>query len=224
MPNEYSMEVMQMLEELMAGTATISLISSSFSSLVSLAVYIFTALALYNIASRRGIAHPWLAWIPFTQFWTLAAISDHYQLKAKQRAKNKRMAMLIITIILFILAVALGVLAVVMIVAMAGSGMEFESMEAMGPMIGILLGVIAVSLLVVGLSIALAVLQYMALYDVYRSCDPGNAVVFLVLSLFFNIAQPILLMLAQNKDYGMPRPAAPVQFWQPTEEENTQQL
>ena len=109
MTNEFSMEIMQMMEELMAGTGIISLLSSSFGSLINLAVYIFTALALYNIASRRGIPCPWLAWIPVTQFWTLAAISDHYQLKAHNRKKNKRVAMLVMTILVFVLVIAMTV-------------------------------------------------------------------------------------------------------------------
>lgn len=217
MGNEFSAEIMALLEDLAAGAPVISVISTGFSNLVSLAVYIFTALALYNIAKRRGIANPWLAWVPFTQFWTLASISDDYQMKAHNRKKNKRVAMLVIMIVVLAMAIALAVFCVAMVVSSIASGEALESMEDLGAMAGIVAIVVVLTLVLVALVIALTVLQYMALYDVYRSCDPDNAVVFILLTVFFSITQPIFLMLAQNKDRGMPRPAPQVTDYQPIE-------
>ena len=55
-------------------------------------------------------------------------------------------------------------------------------------------------------SIALSVMIYIALYKVYKSCDPKHAVLFLVLSIIFNITLPFFVFACRNKDLGMPQP------------------
>ena len=52
--------------------------------------------------------------------------------------------------------------------------------------------------------IPMTIIQYFCLYDIYRSCDPGSAVVFLLLSIFLGITLPFLLFALRNKDLGMP--------------------
>ena len=42
--------------------------------LVSLAIYVFTALSLYTIAQRRGLHCPWLAWIPVANLWLMGSL------------------------------------------------------------------------------------------------------------------------------------------------------
>jgi len=68
-----------------------------------------------------------------------------------------------------------------------------------------------VSLPIFALSIASAVIRYMALYDVYTSMDPSNNVLFLVLSIFFGVTEPFFLFFNRNRDDGMPprKDAAP---------------
>ena len=44
----------------------------------------------------------------------------------------------------------------------------------------------------------------MALYDVYRSMDPNNAVLYLVLSILFRPTEPFFLFFNREKDLGMP--------------------
>jgi hypothetical protein len=44
----------------------------------------------------------------------------------------------------------------------------------------------------------------MALYDVYRSLDPANAVLYLVLSILFSPTEPFFLFFNREKDLGMP--------------------
>jgi hypothetical protein len=53
-------------------------------------------------------------------------------------------------------------------------------------------------------TIAMYVIRYMALYNVYRSLDPGNAVLFLVLSILFSPTEPFFLFFNREKDLGMP--------------------
>ena len=44
--------------------------------LISVAIYVFTALSMHTIAQKRGIACPWLAWIPVANLWVLGSVSD----------------------------------------------------------------------------------------------------------------------------------------------------
>ena len=74
----------------------------------------------------------------------------------------------------------------------------------------------------------------MALYDVYRSMDPSNSVLFLVLSILFGVTEPFFLFFNRNKDLGMPprredpirEPEAPVfeapvrEFWEADDTDN----
>ena len=58
------------------------------------------------------------------------------------------------------------------------------------------------------LSAVLVVFYWIAMYDVFRSCDPANSVVYLIASIVggFVISgiECIFLMICRNKDLGMP--------------------
>jgi hypothetical protein len=76
-------------------------------------------------------------------------------------------------------------------------------------------------LLAAGIAIAAAVLRYMALYDLYASCDRNNHVIYLVLSIFLPATEAFFVFFSRNKDEGMPprRKAEPVVDAQPVYEQ-----
>jgi hypothetical protein len=41
---------------------------------IGIAAYVLTSLALYTMAQKRGIANPWLAWVPIANLYILALI------------------------------------------------------------------------------------------------------------------------------------------------------
>jgi len=55
-----------------------------------------------------------------------------------------------------------------------------------------------------GVAIASAVFRFMALYDLYTSCDPRNSVIYLVLSILFPVTEPFFIFFNRNRDEGMP--------------------
>lgn len=165
------------------------LLTGGVAPLVSIAIYVFTALALYTIAKRRGIVAPWLAWVPVARLWVLGSLSDQYRYLTQGQLKHKRITLLVWKGVSWVLT---GGIVVSAIAAIAGAS------------VGAILTVLCLALVVACAAIVYVVLYFMALYDVYASCDPQNATVYLVLSIFFGFLVPVFLFLSRNLEKGMP--------------------
>lgn len=212
MYHSYGFELGYALEEL--GLALIpGLISSVPSGLFGLAAYILTAIALYTAAKRRGIRKPWLAWIPVLNCWILGALSDQYRYVVKGQVKSKRKALLTLNLINAGLTVVILVIILAVIVGFFTSNYFAMNEEEVLELVFVpLVSIVALSVPLIGISIAILVIRYMALYDVYTSMDPGNNVLYLVLSVLVSVTEPFFLFFNREKDLGMPpRKQRPVQ-------------
>ena len=213
---EYIMGVMEALEE---GILSLNFTTSGLGVIV----YVLQALALYTIAKRRGIKKPWMAWIPLVNVWILGSISDQYQYVVKRQVKNKRKVLLGLNIAMAALIVLLIVAIIWLIVAlimtgvslelfsdgnMPGSNLDAVALDALADEIGVLLLICLLALPLLVLSIMQTVYFYIAMYDVFCSCEPKNSTLYLVLSIVGNVvvegAYCIFLMLCKDKDLGMP--------------------
>lgn len=164
---------------------------------VAVVTYIFQSIALYTIAKRRMIKNPWLAWLPVGSEWILGSISDQYQYVAKGKIRNRRKILLGLTIA----SVALSTLYEIM--------NTFQVFQILGEGLSIGWGIMAVMMLLIGLGmigvgIAMAVFYYIALYDLYQSCDPSNGLLYLLLSIFLGITTPFIMFVCRKLDRGMP--------------------
>lgn len=204
------------LEEFMEYGLGAGLLSNGFSSLLGIASYVLTALALYTLARRRGIKNAWLSWIPVVNCWIIGSLSDQYRYVVKGEVKNKRKTLLILNIINAVLAVAMVVVVIVMAVVGIQSVMGGGD-DLLGGIMGMVFGILALCLPSLGISIATMVVRFMALYDIYTSSQPQNNVVFLVLSIIFRITEPFFLFLCRDKDEGMP-PRRPEPAYEPPRE------
>ena len=236
----YDVSSMEGFAEMFGVSSILSMISAIPGMLVSLAIYIATAIALYTIANRRGISKPWLAWIPVLNVWTLGAIADHYRLACGTK-KSRRKVLLGTNIAMSVLAVLVIVLCVAMLVSIFANAdlVTGDISEEAAIEVGLIaIGMLLICLPTMVVAVIHAVFYYIALYEVFKSCDPGNAVLYLVLSIFISICQPIFLVICRNKDGGMPKPqpqivadaipqssenpwepkAAPQEPWEKTEE------
>lgn len=180
--------------------------------LLSIASYVLTALALYTIARRRGLRNPWLAWIPVADCWLLGSLSDQYRYVVKGEHKSKRKILLFFRILITIMWVSL--LGLLVNLCFHAVGNVFWGTPSDNWIFQILhqaLNLLVMCLPLIGISIAYAVFRYMALYDIYKSLDPANCVLFLVLSILFGVTEPFFLFFSRNKDDGMPPRKEPVQ-------------
>lgn len=166
-------------------------------AVIGIGVYVLQSLSLYTIAKRRGIHKPWLAWIPVGNMWILGSISDQYQYVAKGNVRNRRKVLLWLIVAMYALMIPV-IGAQIGLTAQAIMG--YADAGAVGA--AVLMGVCSLAL--VAVSVTAAVFEYMAIYDLFRSCQPENSVMYLVLSIVFSITLPIFLFLCRNKDEGMP--------------------
>lgn len=192
-------------EYLDSGVVLLNLITNSIGSLWGIGLYVLTAMGLYTIAKRRGINKAWLAWIPVVNCWLLGCISDQYRYVVKGEVKSKRKSLLILTIVQIVLWMAIVVTAVIAGISLIGSSVTgmgwmpvIQSLMAPGMVIG------GLCLPLAGVSIAKAIIYYMAMYDLYTSCAPENNGLFLVLSILFRVTEPFFIFFNRNNDKGMP--------------------
>ena len=183
------------LPQIAAGIAS-GLASGFPMALLNIAGYVLTGLALYTLAQRRGIRNGWLAWIPVLNCWLIGSLSDQYRYVVRGEIRSKRKILLVLSIVLFGLIIALASCAIAAAVNLA---MGFR-----GEMMGIVIAVVAMGLALAAVSILNAVIYFIALSDIYRSMDPENASLFLVLSILFNVTEAFFLFFNRNKDLGMP--------------------
>lgn len=180
--------------------------------LLSIATYVLTALALYTVAKRRGLKRPWLAWIPVADSWLLGSLSDQYRYVVNGEHKSKRKFLLFFRILITIMCISLiGLLIKLCFHAFGSVIWGTMSDERMFQILHQAANLLIVCLPLLGISIAYAVLRYMALYDIYKSMDPGNCVMFLVLSILFGVTEPFFLFFSRNKDDGMPPRKQPIE-------------
>lgn len=162
--------------------------------------YVLQSLGMYTIAKRRCIRNPWLAWLPVGNMWILGSISDQYQYVAKGKIKNKRKVLLGSMIAIYALMIPIYLTYFAMMIQGIIGADSLDGNYVL-PYLG-LIGTVSVVLLVIAL--IGGVIQYIALYDLYVSCDSNNAVAYLLLSIFINVTLPFLVFACRKKDLGMP--------------------
>lgn len=174
-----------------------------FVLLLSAAFYILNSLGFYTLAKRRGILHPGLAWVPIGgQDWIVGSLADQYVYLTEGKAKRQRTLLLWLNIGVWAVSMAYIGIAVLMIFRTAASGGGDEAFLAS------FMSFLGIYFLLLAVAIVYAVFLYIALHRVYKSCDPKNATLFLVLSILVNVTQPFFVFFSRNKDLGMP-PASP---------------
>lgn len=183
--------------------------------LYAIFVYILNAVGLHTMAKRRGINHPWLAWLPIGNTWILGSISDQYQYVAKGKNRSRRK---------LLLGLQIGTIAAVILFYILYFVLFFNLMEEMMYYqdVATVLGYFGwIFLLILGLAavaIVNSVFIYIAYYDLFVSSRPKAAVVFLILGIIFSFLLPYFVFACRKKDDGMPprrvptQPQAPVQL------------
>lgn len=186
---------------------------------LGIAFYVMSAMSIYSISKRRGINHAWMAWFPIVDYYQLGCISDQYHYVTKGENRSKRKALLVLNIILTVVYIAFFAVFISMIVGLNAATLnDFREDELVMSVIGGAVGMVGLYLVMFGVAIALTIVRYIALYDLYASCNPDNKVLFLVFSIIFSVTEPFFLIACRKKDLGMPprrTQQIPGNGWQP---------
>jgi len=158
-------------------------------------MYIFSSMSLYQIARRRGLEAPGLAWVPVMNAWLLGSISDDYDLRVGGQVKNRRTLLLVLNILLVTLPLFL--------LALTFSGLGDAMFFNQAPTGGQIALIVLLYVGYFGLAVVQAVFGYICYYKLFKSCDPERATVFTVLSILFNVTLPFFLFALRKKDLGM---------------------
>ena len=180
-------------EEILATVMAILMGVVGVVLLLSLIFWIICALSLQAIARRRGIRKAWLAWVPIGTDWILGSISDQYRHLIQGKITSRRKILLWLGLANFVVSVIGGILSGVI-------GATAQTEEQM--MVFSVVNLVS-SLGGMALGITVLVFYHMSNYDLYRSCNPKNAVTFLVLGIIFPVAQPFFYLSCRKKDLGM---------------------
>lgn len=180
--------------------------------LALLPVYVTNALPLFLIAKRRGLKGAWLAWVPIGDGYILGSISDDFQLLCRNELKNRRLWLPLLMGATVVLCIFAPVLAIAWV----------EDWTVQLTLTNWLLLIAAATSSVVG-----AVIKWMATYDLFRSCVPKNAGLYLAISVVVQIVMPtfgiireIFMLVVCKKDLGMPtlnRPQQEPEAWSPAQ-------
>ena len=184
--------------------------------------YVLESIAYYRMAQLRKIPRAWLAWIPIGRGWIMGSISDHYQEKVNKKITNRRKWLLILGIVAAVLGILFGICFCSMLVQMiTDAGVHFmditedftiETKEMSLELISISMRMLAVLFFLSVASILLTVFHYMALFDVFQSCDPSVSTLFFILSIAIPLfasgltfVVSILIFICRFRNYGIPR-------------------
>lgn len=177
----------------------------AIGAIAMLAQYIFRGISCMELAKRHGLANPWLAWIPVAGLFTLGAIAD--DISARQGRKSYFRYMLLAgSILLFLLNTGY-------YISMGGFLQDLPYYFQGGydyydyPSISMMYGTQLVSVFLTPVSIAYIIVMSMALYRIYKTYHPQNAVIYLVLGIFFAILQPIFLFTIRKRPPANREPA-----------------
>jgi len=155
---------------------------------VGLVTHVFHALGLVTIARRRGIQRPNLAWLPVIGVsYIMGYIADDYDIVTQGNDRHLRSWLLGLSTFLVALEP-------VLIVMMFTSRVFEQDSPPLGFMVVLLLMLVA--------GIPFTVLHYVALFKLFRSCQPSNSVAFLALAIFLSIT-PFLIFIVRHRDEGM---------------------
>ena len=180
-----------------------ALAASVPSAVMCIAIYVMTAAVMYTVARRRQLRKPWLAWIPVVNVWLLGSLSDQYRYVVKGENRAKRKLLLVLGILKQLMTMAMSALCIAAITTVIFGGHRHQAglwRELLGP----LTAMVGLGLPLAGVAIAYIVIRFMALYDVYKSMDPNNAGLFLVLSILIRPTEAFFLFFNRDKEKGMP--------------------
>lgn len=174
-------------------------------SLVDIATYIFTAFPLWRIIQRRCPDAAWAAWIPGAAGYVEAALSDWYRKKNLGKPPRHLMLMLIAYFVAYALSLICSAIYIAGYVPLLFGEVFIESAPILAVIL-LLISIVVLLLFFVPVSLITLVsyfskvINYISLFNIYRSCQPGMAILYVVLNILIPLSTPVCLMLSAGAE------------------------
>ncbi len=172
-----------------------------FGAALGTVVYVVTAFALFKIAKACGLKYPWMSFIPVASAFLLGQIADTHCRRNEGRKTSYRKILLGLEIAVLALVIVMLAVSVVMVVmALLEEGMMPDGDAMLTSVVILVFAILAICLVMLVIAVVYAVFSYIALHKIFKLYDPSNAALYIVLCIFFSIAQPIILMVLARKE------------------------
>lgn len=172
---------------------------------ILIATYILQSLSLHTLARRRGIASPWLAWLPYGNYWIIGSLARDYD---KQNNIQRRWDKTLLTLsIVFSASYLIIYFAVIFGTLITMLNMDAATMPE-ETAVAIVLVVFSAFIPIVIIATTLQIITYICFFKIFESTVPEKALKYFLLSLLLPLAQPICIFLCRNKGYQHPDPMA----------------
>lgn len=169
---------------------------------VGITLYILQGIGLMKMAKTCGLPHPWLAFVPLACFYLTGQLAEQNPTPGK-KSLPWRHIILVGYILILVLSLAMGIwmgLEMVGIERETGDFTEYDVLGMYASMVGLMLpGSIVV--------LAVSVIQYIIYWKIFSLFDPERAVIWLVLTILFEIPAIFLFILRNRTPVNRPGPS-----------------
>ena len=167
-------------------------------------MYVLQGLAIKKMSESCGLRHTWMGFVPFASSYRLGQLAEQKSKSGKKSWPWRHLALggaIMLTLALFVLE---GVVIAETLSLILEGGSELSVGDSMQ-----IYGTFSVGMIFYYLfAIAYNVVLYIIYWKIFSLFSPDNAVLFLLLSIFFSAALPILLFAIRNRTPNL-APAPP---------------
>lgn len=193
----------------MAGASTVLLgvlgvyaVIFGFSLLIGIGFLIMQGIGLSAMCKKLNIGSTWMCYLPLFNFIPMGRIAGKYENNIGKSNKKLGGWLVALSILLFVAVIAFVVLFAASLISLISSAnsaiLDGTDLAVNG--IAMFIPAIIFYLITFGLAIAQTVIYYIVLWKIFSIFDDKNAVLFLVLSIFFNFLPSIFILVIRNKE------------------------
>lgn len=181
----------------LSGFSSLYVIILSISSFIGIALFIITGLAYYKMSKGVGFKKAWLGFIPVVSVYALGRIAGTYVKKDGSKSAKFGPVLLVLNVLKYIGVAVFLVFAVISAISIIGNA-EYAVSQDIAMELDMFMSLVPVIIsyfVLFAISIAFSICFYVSLWRVYSLYDNKNAVLFTVLSIFFDFLTPIFLII-----------------------------
>ena len=182
-------------------------VSLAFNLLISVVAYILIAVGLSRMAKACNYPRPWLAWIPYGSSFLIGKLAEISALRFGKKKIAYGFWMLTLQIVTALVGfIYVGVLFSVLFYGLVDFVYSASTIQGGADQAAATLGALFLFvLLILAIAIVQLILQYIALYLMFKLFDEKNAMIYLILCIVVSIAMPIVLLILSKKTPDLPR-------------------